>query len=62
MKSILVTAIAILGLYWLFAHYAPLPLNHEQFGLYDHTIHRIAGVILLVIAGLIFWLWHPKKS
>lgn len=43
------------GLYWLFGHMAPFPLNHEQFGLYNHNIHRMIGVAFLLTAAFVTW-------
>lgn len=61
-KNIVVAVLVVLAVYWLFDHAAPLPLSHEQFGLYQHNIHRLMGVIFLVIAALVWWKWQPKKS
>ncbi len=58
MKNIIIIALIILGIYWLFDHHAPLPLSHDSLGLYNHNIHRIIGVICLVGAGFVAW----KKS
>jgi hypothetical protein len=33
-KNTTIIVLVLLGLYWLVDHYAPLPLNHELFGLY----------------------------
>ena len=57
MKTLIVIILVLLGLYWLIAHKAPFPLSHESFGLYNHTVHRILGVVFLVIAGLVAWKW-----
>ena len=57
---ITVIVLVIIGLYWLVDHTAPLPLNHEQFGLYLHNIHGIIGVAFLVAAGLVWWKWKEK--
>ncbi len=57
MKILVVVLLVIFGLYWLIDHTAPLPFNHEQFGLFNHTIHRIVGVIFLIAAGLVVWKW-----
>ena len=62
MKIFVLVLLVVLGLYWLIDHASPLPLNHEQLGLYDHNIHRIIGVVLLVIAGIVGWKWKAKKS
>lgn len=55
MKNLIVIILVILGFYWLFDHYSPLPLSHESFGLYAHNIHRIMGAIFLVAAGVVAW-------
>jgi hypothetical protein len=57
MKALVVILLVIIGLYWLIDHAAPLPLNHESFGLYNHTIHRIIGVVFFVAAGIVWWKW-----
>ncbi|HSX58051.1 MAG TPA: hypothetical protein VLE47_02140 [Candidatus Saccharimonadales bacterium] len=62
MKILAVTLLILFGLYWLFDHYAPLPLNHESFHLYQHNLHRILGIVLLVAAGLVAWKWNPKSK
>ncbi len=36
MKTLVIVILVLFGLYWLFDHAAPMPLNHEQFGLYEH--------------------------
>ncbi len=62
MKMLVIVVLVVLGLYWLFDHTDPLPLNHEQFGLYEHTIHRIMGVAFLIAAGIVGWNWKAQKS
>jgi len=62
MKKSVVIVLVVLGLYWLFEHRPPLPLNHEQFGLYSHSIHRVIGVVLLIVAGLVGRFWQPQKA
>jgi hypothetical protein len=62
MKKLLIIVLLILGIYMLFFHYAPFPLNHEQFGLYNHTIHMAIGVILLSAAGFLWWKGRRKNS
>ena len=57
MKNLPVIFLIILGIYWLIDHSAPLPLNHEQFGLFNHNIHRIMGALFLLSAGLVSWKW-----
>jgi len=61
MKKITIIVLVLLGVYWLADHYAPMPLNHESFGLYNHMIHRIIGVVCLVLAALFGWMWKSKK-
>lgn len=55
MKMLVIIVLAVLGFYWLVGHTAPFPLNHERLGLYEHGIHRIAGVVFLIAAGLVWW-------
>jgi hypothetical protein len=62
MKILVIILLLILGFYWLFGHRAPFPLNHEQFGLYQHNIHRVLGVVLLIVAGLVWWKWKAKEG
>ncbi len=61
-KIIVILILLLLAFYWLFDHYAPLPFNHESFGLYQHDIHRVLGVIFLIAAGLVAWKWKVKKN
>jgi hypothetical protein len=60
MKKLLIILLVLLGVYWLFDHTDPLPLNHEQFGLYEHTIHQVVGLVFLVVAGLVGFLWKKR--
>ncbi len=53
LKTLVIIVLVILGFYWLIDHAAPLPLNHEQFGLYNHAIHRIIGIVLFIGAGIV---------
>lgn len=62
MKMLIIIILVVMGFYWLIGHTSPFPLNHEQFGFYEHSLHRIIGVVFLIIAGLVVWLWKPKKS
>jgi hypothetical protein len=62
MKNIIIFILVLIGLYWLFDHFAPLPLNHESLGLYNHGIHRIIGVVFLVVAAIFVWKWNFKKQ
>lgn len=59
-KTITIVILAILGVYFLVAHYLPFPLSHESLGLANHTIHRIIGVVLL--AGMGYLWWKGKKT
>lgn len=60
MKKTIVIILVLLGIYWLFDHHAPLPLNHDSLGLYAHNIHRIIGIILIVVAAFVAALWKRK--
>jgi hypothetical protein len=62
MKNTIIIVLVLLGLYWLVDHVAPLPLNHESLGLYNHMIHRIIGVVLLVLAAFFTWKWKFKNQ
>jgi hypothetical protein len=63
MKKTIVIVLVLLGIYWLVAHASPFPLSHESLGLYEHGIHRIIGVVLLVVAALVAWKWKkPSQS
>jgi hypothetical protein len=51
----------IVGLYFLFFHKAPLPLNHEAVGLgmgdilsTTHIVHVIIGIIF-ILGGVLVW-------
>ena len=46
-KVLIIALLVLLGFYWLLDHSAPLPLNHDSFGLYNHDIHRIIGVVFI---------------
>jgi len=57
-KTFGVVALVLLGIYFMFFHTYPFPLNHEAIGLPPyHTVHTIFGVVLL--AGAVY-VW--KKS
>lgn len=62
MKKVVLIVLVLLGIYWLVDHYAPLPLNHEMFGLYYHNVHRLLGVVFLIAAAVVYWKWQPKKT
>jgi hypothetical protein len=61
MKIAIVSILVLLGIYWLFAHYSPIPFSHEQLGLYQHDIHRIVGVVFLIVATIVWFAWHPYR-
>lgn len=54
-RIIAIIVLVSIGLYWLIDHTAPLPFNHERFGLYLHNIHGIIGVAFLIAAWLVWW-------
>lgn len=60
-KMLAVGLLVLVGLYWLIAHYAPFPFSHEYFGLYNHLVHRIIGVICLIAAAAVWFKWQPKN-
>jgi hypothetical protein len=62
MKNTIIIVLFLLGIYWLVDHAAPLPLNHESFGLYEHGIHKVIGVVVLVLGIFFTWKWKFKKS
>lgn len=62
MKKTIVVILVILGAYWLFDHHSPWPLNHDSLGLYAHNIHRIIGIVLIVIAAFVAALWKRKPA
>jgi hypothetical protein len=62
MKLAVVILLILLGIYWLVDHYPPMPFSHEQFGLYNHTIHRLMGIAFFIAAGVVYWKWQPKKN
>jgi hypothetical protein len=52
----LIVVFVIAGLYLLLFHKDPFPLNHESIGLGNlHMVHDAIGVVLIAIAGLIWW-------
>lgn len=52
-KTISVAVLVLLGVYFVFFHTNPFPLNHEAIGLPPyHMVHTIFGVALLV--GAVF--------
>ncbi len=57
-KTVSVTILVILGLYFALFHTAPFPVNHEAIGLPPlHTVHTIFGAALLVAA---LYIWKKK--
>jgi hypothetical protein len=62
MKKAIIIILVVVGLYWLFDHTSPLPLNHESLGLYEHSIHRVIGVVCLAIAAFFAWKWRAKTQ
>ena len=60
MKKIIVIILILAGLYFLLDHKYPLPLNHEEIGLgVNHMAHSAFGVILFVVAGI---LWFKARN
>ena len=52
----LIVVLVIAGLYFVLFHRDPMPLNHESVGLGNlHFVHDIIGVVLIGIAGFIWW-------
>lgn len=62
MKNTIIILLVLLGIYWLFAHADPMPLNHESMGLYEHGIHRIVGAVCLVLAAFFAWKWKFRNT
>ncbi|MEK7073972.1 MAG: hypothetical protein AAB960_01430 [Patescibacteria group bacterium] len=57
-KTVAVSVLVLLGVYFLLFHTAPFPLNHEAIGLPPfHTVHAIFGVVLLGAAAFV---WKKK--
>jgi hypothetical protein len=47
-KTLTVGLLIVLGVYFMFFHTEPYPMNHEAIGLPPlHTLHTIFGVVLL---------------
>ncbi|MBX4210611.1 hypothetical protein KW783_01415 [Candidatus Parcubacteria bacterium] len=62
MKKTIIIVLVLLGIYWLFDHTSPLPFNHESLGLINHGIHRIIGVVCIVVAAFLGWKWKRKSQ
>ncbi len=62
MKNTVIIILVLVGIYWLAAHFDPIPFNHEALGLYEHGIHRIIGVVFLVVAAIVAWKWKAKPK
>ncbi len=61
--QILSIVLVLAGLYLALDHTPPLPLSHEAIGLGTmHPAHTVFGVILLVAAGVVFWLGRRRKA
>ena len=57
-KTVKVMVLGVLGVYFVFFHTAPYPLNHEAIGLPPlHTVHTIFGVVLLLGVA---YIWKKK--
>ena len=60
---ILSIVLVLAGLYMVFVHAPPLPLNHEAVGLGTmHDTHTMFGVILLIAAAVVFWLGRRRRA
>jgi hypothetical protein len=60
----LIVVFVIAGLYFLLFHKDPFPLNHESIGLGNlHMVHDTIGIVLIAIAGLIWWRsWRSTRA
>ncbi len=57
-KTITVSILVLLGVYFALFHTAPFPLNHESIGLPPyHTVHTVFGILLFAVAG---YVWQKK--
>jgi len=62
MKNLIIIVLVIAGLYFVFDHTDPLPLNHEAIGLgVNHIAHSIFGIVLFIPAGFL-WFTGRNKS
>ena len=56
MKKVAMILLVIAGLYFVFDHTDPLPLNHEAIGLgVNHIAHSIFGIVLFIPAGFLWF-------
>jgi len=63
MKQLIVIVLVLAGLYFIFDHRDPLPLNHEAIGLgVNHMAHGLFGIVLLVVAGFVWWRDRKKRE
>ncbi len=62
MKKFTIIILVLIGIYWLAAHFDPIPLNHEALGLYNHMIHRIIGIVFLAVAAFLGWKWKARQQ
>ena len=61
-KLVLVAVLIVAGLYFVIDHTPPLPLNHEAVGLgTNHMMHSAFGLVLLAVAGFVWWRGRKKK-
>jgi hypothetical protein len=57
----IIAILLIAGLYMLFAHMDPIPLNHEAIGLGTmHNTHSVIGIVLLV-GAIALWFWDRRR-
>lgn len=57
-KIVSISVLVLLGVYFMFFHTYPFPLNHDTIGLPPfHMVHTIFGVVLL--AGALY-VWKRK--
>ncbi len=59
-RTIAIVGLALVGVYFLIFHTAPLPFNHDSIGLPPfHVVHAVFGIILLAVAA---YLWRKGKD
>lgn len=57
-KTVGIFVLVVLGVYFMFFHTYPFPLNHELIGLPPfHTVHTIFGIVLIAAAA---YIWKKK--